>query len=377
MGGINFKKHIHLVLLTVLVLFAIINYFQIYSNTKALELGTECLIKIETIGSGMQRISKLELEKSYDNELIAELEHIVNYELFSNGDINSPNYFIGADDMLVIIENCFEDWFVFYDAVLTFREDNQRDVLFSISELKYENFNNQSTLLKEYNASIGSDKNKFEQALIVNIVLIALILAKTLSNLASELKQNKELSKDMYLDTSTGLYNGSKCQEVLKQEYKNNKNNKQRAVIVCDLNGLKKTNDEHGHRAGDQLIYCFATELKNATDIFDYEVFVGRYGGDEFIVVFEHIEETEIKDYIKQVNFLMDDFNQKQNKPFKLACAIGYSITTKETQNLTMKELFDFADEDMYKNKIAMKERQKKLLEEQGIKVENEVDDRL
>ncbi len=61
-------------------------------------------------------------------------------------------------------------------------------------------------------------------------------------------------------------------------------------VAVLDLNGFKTINDEHGHVAGDDLLCQFSAEL-NAR--FRSGGVVGRWGGDEFvIVVFSGIEEA-------------------------------------------------------------------------------------
>lgn len=180
----------------------------------------------------------------------------------------------------------------------------------------------------------------------------------------------------MFIDLSTGLYNRSKCQEILKNPVTPN-NSKERAVVIFDLNDLKKTNDSLGHRAGDQLISYFAEQVKKATKIFPYETFVGRYGGDEFMAFFDSVDVEDVESYIQEVDFLLNNFNETQNKPYKLSCAAGYSITTPETQSYTMRELFDRADANMYQNKLAMKEKKRQELIAQGIEVEEVVDDRL
>lgn len=55
-------------------------------------------------------------------------------------------------------------------------------------------------------------------------------------------------------------------------------------VEMLDLNGFKQVNDTYGHQAGDDLLKQFAAELRSASRASDV---VGRWGGDEFIVVLD------------------------------------------------------------------------------------------
>jgi len=53
------------------------------------------------------------------------------------------------------------------------------------------------------------------------------------------------------------------------------------AVMVCDIDGLKKINDSFGHLEGDKLLREFSTRLRDACRGYDY---VARMGGDEFVI---------------------------------------------------------------------------------------------
>jgi diguanylate cyclase (GGDEF)-like protein len=55
-------------------------------------------------------------------------------------------------------------------------------------------------------------------------------------------------------------------------------------VVMLDLNGFKQVNDSYGHLVGDDLLKQFSAELRSASRSTDA---VGRWGGDEFIVVME------------------------------------------------------------------------------------------
>lgn len=62
------------------------------------------------------------------------------------------------------------------------------------------------------------------------------------------------------------------------------------AVIFLDVDGLKELNDRLGHLAGDALLAEVATRLGNAVRSRDA---VGRYGGDEFVVLASHVRSAE------------------------------------------------------------------------------------
>lgn len=346
-----------------------------YSNSqqKILELYTEGLSQIETISSGVQRISKLELEGTIDQGLIDEL-----FETGRNvfDEEGSSIYFNDNEELLSYSKEYMENLRDFFEITFEFRETSNREKLFSASESNYEIAGRVSKSINNYVIEYNDTVKMLSNCVMINILLIGLMLVKILLDTVAELKRNKEMSKDMFLDTSTGLYNRAKCQEVLKLPL-DEKNLRERAVIIFDLNDLKKTNDQLGHRAGDALISSFALQLKEATNISDDEIFVGRYGGDEFMAYLGNVEDREVQDYLKEVDYLINKFNETENKPFKLSCAAGYAITTPSTRSLSMRELFDEADVNMYENKMAMKAKKKAELEAQGIVVAEHVDDRL
>ncbi len=54
------------------------------------------------------------------------------------------------------------------------------------------------------------------------------------------------------------------------------------AVLVCDLDGFKQVNDQHGHLEGNRVLRAVAQALKRQCREYD---FVARMGGDEFVIV--------------------------------------------------------------------------------------------
>jgi diguanylate cyclase len=59
-------------------------------------------------------------------------------------------------------------------------------------------------------------------------------------------------------------------------------------VAICDIDHFKRVNDTHGHGIGDEVIKLVANALGTAGD-----AFVSRYGGEEFVVLFENVALVE------------------------------------------------------------------------------------
>ncbi len=205
--------------------------------------------------------------------------------------------------------------------------------------------------ITEYTHDLNDKIQQYQFFLTVLMFLIAVILINKGLQTTAELSMSKELAEQAQIDEATGLYNRSRCQELFKG---NQSASEQRtpAIMVLDLNDLKKTNDSLGHRVGDELIGAFAQILKNASIVHTIPPFIGRYGGDEFIVYYEDIKnEEELHSYLKELKFLTQEHNDREHR-FQVSYAVGYSMLGKDsTERLTARQLFDKADEAMYVDK--------------------------
>jgi diguanylate cyclase (GGDEF)-like protein len=99
---------------------------------------------------------------------------------------------------------------------------------------------------------------------------------------------NKELARLSVTDTLTGLFNRLKTDDVLDTECQRSLRFDQPfSVILVDVDHFKQVNDRHGHQTGDHVLMAVATLLQTKTRETDV---VGRWGGEEFIVICPHTE---------------------------------------------------------------------------------------
>jgi len=152
-----------------------------------------------------------------------------------------------------------------------------------------------------------------------------------------------ELKKLSEMDSMTRLYNRNKYNEMIANTYP--KMNRI-GVIFWDLNGLKNINDNMGHEYGDFAISAIAGSiLENLAE----NARAYRVGGDEFVVIMEKAEESDLREMIRRTN---DSINRK-NKASKvfISAAFGFSLGSGKE----IDKLITDADANMY----AEKQRQK------------------
>lgn len=120
----------------------------------------------------------------------------------------------------------------------------------------------------------------------------------------------------------------------------------QLAIVVIDIDDFKKINDTYGHTAGDKTLQVIANSLvKNVSE----GVFVGRYGGEEFVLIYSKTEEKALIAELNALNKYVAHlpFKFKSNK-VSITLSIG-ATHIKSDDNIHV--AFERADQAMYKAK--------------------------
>ncbi len=106
---------------------------------------------------------------------------------------------------------------------------------------------------------------------------------------AEELQaENQELSNQAYYDPLTSIYNRGGLDNLLEDEFaRANQKKSQISIAFFDLDKFKPINDTYGHEAGDKMLQLIASVMNECAPISGR---VGRYGGDEFVMVLPGID---------------------------------------------------------------------------------------
>ena len=172
-----------------------------------------------------------------------------------------------------------------------------------------------------------------------------------LSNYISIALQNsndyKNIEKIAKYDALTGLYSRNEIVKICEREL--SRNDVYNSLIVIDIDKFKSINDTFGHIEGDFIIKIMAEIMKKNSRKTDY---VGRYGGDEFIVFLSDTKKELAYIMANRIRNAVNDSCIELKNGNSLNVSISMGVYT-FNENEKLDEGFKKADEALYiaKNK--------------------------
>ena len=156
-----------------------------------------------------------------------------------------------------------------------------------------------------------------------------------------------------HTDSLTGLKNKTAYDELTaKIDTEISDGTANFAIVMIDVNYLKRVNDTYGHERGNEYLI---NACKLACEIFGRDN-VFRIGGDEFVAVLVGDDAGRYKALVRKINAIVTTlrFNDELEPWEKVSAAVGSSLYRAGVDK-TCDEVFKRADAQMYKNKLAMK----------------------
>lgn len=197
-----------------------------------------------------------------------------------------------------------------------------------------------------------SEKTKFEESSEKLLASKLIDMTNRVQSLEEESKKfqsrlQEQLVKSMQ-DALTKLNNRAAFDDFFsKALVKFHHNPFELSIAVIDIDDFKKINDTYGHIAGDKTLQVIANTIKKALK--KEEVFISRYGGEEFVLIFSKNNEKQL---VACLNALREKirslpFSFKNNK---VSITISVGATHIQTDD-NIHQAFERADNALYKAK--------------------------
>lgn len=121
---------------------------------------------------------------------------------------------------------------------------------------------------------------------------------------------NLALYKESITDPGTKLFNRRYILELLHKEVARAERYRESlSIALVDIDYFKRVNDTYGHQAGDQILEQFSKRLRQWVREMD---FVGRYGGEEFLLIFPQTSAEKASRVLERIRWQMESI------PFQL-----------------------------------------------------------
>jgi diguanylate cyclase (GGDEF)-like protein len=128
------------------------------------------------------------------------------------------------------------------------------------------------------------------------------------------------------------------------------------SLLFCDIDHFKKVNDTHGHAVGDKVLAAVATAIGAATRQLDI---VGRYGGEEFIVILPattadgaSVVAERVRERVEALALVAD-----KGQPVPVTVSVGATTYGEAWRSRDLAELLAAADSALYTAKRSGRNR--------------------
>lgn len=165
-------------------------------------------------------------------------------------------------------------------------------------------------------------------------------------------KENRILLEQSQTDALTGIPNRYRLEQHAQKVFDHAVEEKiPVAVEILDIDYFKQYNDNYGHQKGDLCICCVAKEIQKLAEKDD--IFCARYGGDEFILIYEGYSREAVVILTEKLKRSIRDLDMEHafsaaQRYVSISQGICYDIPD---EGRTMKNFLQKADDLLYQVK--------------------------
>ena len=163
----------------------------------------------------------------------------------------------------------------------------------------------------------------------------------------------QSMETQISMDPLTGLNNRGQLLRYVSQKGNMRMGGRPTFVIMFDVNDFKMINDTYGHAEGDRALIMIADSLKKVTQSHNMPMFLGRYGGDEFILIAHPAKKEEIEPLIGEIRGQVEARCREEGAPYLVSVGAGYDELM--DGNDTFQKCMQRADQKMYLDKARHK----------------------
>lgn len=152
-------------------------------------------------------------------------------------------------------------------------------------------------------------------------------------------------------DEMTGLLERRGLEEAVREALENRNDDTPLSILVMDIDGFKRLNDNHGHEAGDEAIMALVKAMKQTGE---KQGVLSRFGGDQFAIAFPQLEREQAFLAAEKIRGLMDQPHQlKSSKKGAVEQKLGISggVAAYPLDGQTCTDILRRADEAQYRAK--------------------------
>ena len=250
---------------------------------------------------GLEAYSKVSRRNTYD-VLSNDLHQYLAFNYYATGDYQiAAEYFYKVSD--------------YYNSEEYF--EATRDAFLDLNTYKYNEVQEKMILLEDLAKSKDEALQAQRQLLIFLVMgIVSLILLIVILYLLVRVRKNSK--KALYLssitDDLTTIYNRSHILKIL-----NNKLEGDNAVLLLDLDDFSEINKIYGYHVGDEVLKKIAESLSHSVRGEDV---VGRYGGEEFLIILEHASQEDCRLIAERIRKSIASIIWNRTD-MKVTCSVG------------------------------------------------------